>query len=185
MGIIRAEGGKSGVKRERLSYCIDSRRWVVCPFDTSPPRGRNAFRDGFPRNASCAPWVRRFRTARRFWRIRILPCRCWSQHIFLSHRNQSNSFPSRKMVKVAHYPAFYLLRKAQRREYTFADTFSLEIGGRMATIVRRHQNDTKTFEELSSKEQALAVNAHTVWYLKAARAHGPQNRANEGHRENR
>ena len=103
MGIIRAEGGKSGVKRERLSYCIDSRRWVVCPFDTSPPRGRNAFRDGFLRNASCAPWVHRFRTARRFWRIRILPCRCWSQRMFLFHRNQSNSFPSRKMVKVAHY----------------------------------------------------------------------------------
>jgi hypothetical protein len=42
----------------------------------------------------------------------------------------------------------------------------------MATTVRRHQNDTKTFEELTTKEQALAVNAHTVWYLKATRAHG-------------
>jgi hypothetical protein len=42
----------------------------------------------------------------------------------------------------------------------------------MATPVRRHQNDTKTFEELTAKEQALSVNAHTVWYLKAARAHG-------------
>jgi hypothetical protein len=42
----------------------------------------------------------------------------------------------------------------------------------MSTIVRRHQNDTKTFEELTAKEQALAINAHTVWYLKAARAHG-------------
>jgi hypothetical protein len=42
----------------------------------------------------------------------------------------------------------------------------------MATIVRRHQNDTKTFEELTTKEQALAINAHTVWYLRAARAHG-------------
>jgi hypothetical protein len=42
----------------------------------------------------------------------------------------------------------------------------------MAKIVRRHQNDTKTFEELTAKEQALAINAHTVWYLKAARAHG-------------
>jgi len=42
----------------------------------------------------------------------------------------------------------------------------------MSTIVRRHQNDTKTFEELTPKEQALAINAHTVWYLKAARAHG-------------
>lgn len=42
----------------------------------------------------------------------------------------------------------------------------------MSTIVRRHQNDTKTFEELTSKEQALAINAHTVWYLNAARAHG-------------
>lgn len=42
----------------------------------------------------------------------------------------------------------------------------------MAKIVRRHQNDTKTFEELTAKEQALAINAHTVWYLRAARAHG-------------
>jgi hypothetical protein len=42
----------------------------------------------------------------------------------------------------------------------------------VATTVRRHQNDTKTFEELTTKEQALAVNAHTVWYLKATRAHG-------------
>jgi hypothetical protein len=45
-------------------------------------------------------------------------------------------------------------------------------GGAMPTTIRRHQNDTKTFEELTAKEQALAVNAHTVWYLKAARAHG-------------
>ena len=42
----------------------------------------------------------------------------------------------------------------------------------MSTIVRRHQSDTKTFEELTAKEQALSINAHTVWYLKAARAHG-------------
>lgn len=42
----------------------------------------------------------------------------------------------------------------------------------MSTIVRRHKSDTKTFEELTSKEQALAINAHTVWYLKATRAHG-------------
>lgn len=42
----------------------------------------------------------------------------------------------------------------------------------MATTVRRHQDDTKTFEELTDKEQALAVNAHTVWYLNATRAHG-------------
>ena len=42
----------------------------------------------------------------------------------------------------------------------------------MATTTRRHQNDTKTFEELTNKEQALAINAQTVWYLKAARAHG-------------
>jgi hypothetical protein len=40
------------------------------------------------------------------------------------------------------------------------------------TTVRRHQNDAKTFEELTAKEQALAINWHTVWYLKAARAHG-------------
>jgi hypothetical protein len=39
-------------------------------------------------------------------------------------------------------------------------------------MVGRHQRDTKTFEELTAKEQALAINAHTVWYLKAARAHG-------------
>ena len=42
----------------------------------------------------------------------------------------------------------------------------------MATTIKRHQNNTKTFEELTPKEQALAINAHTVWYLKAARAHG-------------
>lgn len=42
----------------------------------------------------------------------------------------------------------------------------------MSTIARRHKNDTKTFEELTAKEQALAINAHTVWYLKATRAHG-------------
>lgn len=42
----------------------------------------------------------------------------------------------------------------------------------MATLVRRHKNDTKTFEELTAKEQALAINAYTIWYLKAARAHG-------------
>jgi hypothetical protein len=42
----------------------------------------------------------------------------------------------------------------------------------MSTVIRRHQNDTKTFKELTVKEQALAINAHTVWYLKAARAHG-------------
>lgn len=42
----------------------------------------------------------------------------------------------------------------------------------MASTIRRHQNDTKTFEELTTKEQALSINAHTVWYLKAARAHG-------------
>jgi hypothetical protein len=42
----------------------------------------------------------------------------------------------------------------------------------MSTIVRRHQNDTKTFEELTTKEQALAINGHTVWYLNATRAHG-------------
>ncbi len=42
----------------------------------------------------------------------------------------------------------------------------------MPTPIRRHKNDTKTFEELTTKEQALAINAHTVWYLKAARAHG-------------
>lgn len=42
----------------------------------------------------------------------------------------------------------------------------------MIKIVRRHKNDTKTFEELTPKEQALAINAHTVWYVKAARAHG-------------
>lgn len=42
----------------------------------------------------------------------------------------------------------------------------------MPISVRRHKNDTKTFEELTPKEQALAINAHTVWYLKAARSHG-------------
>jgi hypothetical protein len=42
----------------------------------------------------------------------------------------------------------------------------------MSPVVRRHQKDTKTFGELTAKEQALAINAHTVWYLKAARAHG-------------
>ena len=33
---------------------------------------------------------------------------------------------------------------------------------KMATTTRRHQNDTKTFEELTTKEQALSINAHTV-----------------------
>ncbi len=42
----------------------------------------------------------------------------------------------------------------------------------MPTLVRRHQKDTKTFDELTAKEQALSINAHTLWYLKAARAHG-------------
>ena len=42
----------------------------------------------------------------------------------------------------------------------------------MPTTTRRHQNDTKTFEELTAKEQALAINAHAVWFLQAARAHG-------------
>ena len=42
----------------------------------------------------------------------------------------------------------------------------------MPTAIRRHQNDTKTFEELTTKEQALAINAHTLWYLNATRAHG-------------
>lgn len=42
----------------------------------------------------------------------------------------------------------------------------------MATDTRRHQRDTKTFDQLTDKEQALAINAHTVWYLKAAAAHG-------------
>jgi hypothetical protein len=42
----------------------------------------------------------------------------------------------------------------------------------MAINLRRHKNDTKTFEELTTKEQALAINAHTVWYVRAARAHG-------------
>jgi hypothetical protein len=31
----------------------------------------------------------------------------------------------------------------------------------MANDIRRHRNDTKTFEELTAKEQALAINAHT------------------------
>ena len=42
----------------------------------------------------------------------------------------------------------------------------------MPTTSRRRQNDTKTFEELTAKEQALAINAHAVWFLQAARAHG-------------
>ncbi len=42
----------------------------------------------------------------------------------------------------------------------------------MPNILKRHKKDTKTFEELTAKEQALAINAHTVWYLRAARAHG-------------
>lgn len=39
-------------------------------------------------------------------------------------------------------------------------------------LVRRHKNDTKTFEELTTPEQALAINGHIVWYLNATRAHG-------------
>src|SRR5437667_12289025 len=53
--------------------------------------------------SSISDLVGRIRRHPCFWRIRILPCRCWSQRMFLFHRNQSNSFPSRKMVKVAHY----------------------------------------------------------------------------------
>jgi hypothetical protein len=44
-------------------------------------------------------------------------------------------------------------------------------GQRRRQASPRHQSDTKTFEELTAKEQALSINAHTVWYLKAFRAH--------------
>jgi hypothetical protein len=53
----------------------------------------------------------------------------------------------------------------------------------MSTIIRRHQNDTKTFEELTTKEQALAINAHTVWSLKAARAHARKIGQHKSNRE--
>jgi len=37
--------------------------------------------------------------------------------------------------------------------------------------MRRHQNDTKTFEELTFKEQALAMNAAAAQYRKMIDAH--------------
>jgi hypothetical protein len=36
---------------------------------------------------------------------------------------------------------------------------------------RRHQNDTKTFEELTFAEQAKAINIKVVWFLLATRNH--------------
>ena len=36
---------------------------------------------------------------------------------------------------------------------------------------RRHQNDTKTFEELTFAEQAKAINIKVVWFLDATRNH--------------
>lgn len=37
--------------------------------------------------------------------------------------------------------------------------------------MRRHQNDTKTFDELDFKEQALAMNAAAAQYRKMLDAH--------------
>lgn len=36
---------------------------------------------------------------------------------------------------------------------------------------KRHQNDTKTFEELTFAEQAKAINIKVVWFLDATRSH--------------
>jgi hypothetical protein len=41
----------------------------------------------------------------------------------------------------------------------------------MTTKKRRHQNDTKTFEELTFAEQAKAINIKAVWFLLATRNH--------------
>jgi hypothetical protein len=36
---------------------------------------------------------------------------------------------------------------------------------------RRHQGDSKTFEELTFAEQAKAINIKAVWFLDATRSH--------------
>lgn len=36
---------------------------------------------------------------------------------------------------------------------------------------KRHQNDTKTFEELDFSEQSKAINIKALWFLDAARSH--------------
>src|SRR4051812_4148464 len=36
---------------------------------------------------------------------------------------------------------------------------------------KRHQGDTKTFEELTFSEQAKAINIKVVWFLDATRSH--------------
>jgi hypothetical protein len=36
---------------------------------------------------------------------------------------------------------------------------------------KRHQGDTKTFEELTFSEQAKAINIKIVWFLDATRSH--------------
>jgi hypothetical protein len=41
-----------------------------------------------------------------------------------------------------------------------------------STLISPSKNYVKAFEELTAKEQTLAIRAHTVWYLRAARAHG-------------
>lgn len=41
----------------------------------------------------------------------------------------------------------------------------------MMTRERRHQNDTKTFEELTFSQQAKAINIKVVWFLLATRNH--------------
>jgi hypothetical protein len=36
---------------------------------------------------------------------------------------------------------------------------------------KRHQNDTKSFEELTFSEQAKSINIRAVWFLDATRSH--------------
>src|SRR5437868_698436 len=39
------------------------------------------------------------------------------------------------------------------------------------SVQKRHQNDTKDFDELTYSEQAKSINIHTVWYLDATKNH--------------
>jgi hypothetical protein len=41
----------------------------------------------------------------------------------------------------------------------------------MNSKAKRHQNDTKSFEELNYKEQALSINMHAVWFVAATKNH--------------
>jgi hypothetical protein len=44
-------------------------------------------------------------------------------------------------------------------------------GEKMNNKTKRHQNDTKAFEELNYKEQALSINIHAAWFVAATKNH--------------